>query len=209
MNLPAPEAPDNKKQIPQLLPLAQIARPTSLSATSPGATAGKVLVGLIAVALLGVAVWSSGGFAISGPKHDPLSFKQDASLGENRSIILPVARADWDQAIGQLMTSEADKARVRSGLQNGSLRLGTVTVSDFDAEDGDWVSIIGAGVKQDVQLFKKPFTVTVPYVPGSSVSVIGRVDGGGGDITVSVHVGSSALPLRALKPGESVAVPTP
>lgn len=194
---------------PQLQPLSSSEDRGSLLQRLPDSMSGRVGIGLVAAALLGVAVWSTGLWPDANSLK-PAAVTQQAALQANSgSVIMPVARADWEKAIAQLMTSEADKGRVRAGLENGSLRLGTVTVSDFDAEDGDWVSITGAGVKQDVRLFKKPLTVTIPYLPGGTVSVLGLVDGGGGDITVSIHVGAAAMPLRALKPGEAVQIPTP
>lgn len=198
---------DHHRPQPQLLPSSED-RASSLLRL-PNSALERVGLGLVAAALLGAAVWSTDLWPNGNPSKNLVNTQQAAPRSTGGAVIIPVARADWDNAIARLMASDADKRKVRTGLENGSLRLGTVTVSDFDAEDGDWVRITGAGVKQDIRLFKTPLTVTIPYLPGGTVSVHGLVDGGGGDITVSIHVGAAAMPLRALKPGEAVQIPTP
>ncbi|MEW6397094.1 MAG: hypothetical protein AB1582_21425 [Pseudomonadota bacterium] len=200
---------EGDQPMPQLQPLSSSEDHGSLLQRLPDSLAGRVGMCLVAAALLGVGAWSTGLWPDGNSPRIAVVTQQAGPQAIGGSVIMPVAKADWEKAIDQLMTSDVDKRKVRSGLENGSLRLGTVTVSDFDAEDGDWVSITGAGVKQDVRLFKKPLTVTIPYLPGGTVSVLGLVDGGGGDITVSIHVGAAAMPLRALKPGEAVQIPTP
>ena len=121
----------------------------------------------------------------------------------------PITPAESAQAIGRLMMSGPEKERVSSELAEGKLRLASITVSDSYDEDGDWVRVVAAGFQQDVRLLHRPYTVTVPYVPGMPVSVIGLVDGGGGDITVAVYVGSARLSLRPLKTGEVLQIPAP
>lgn len=208
MSSPMPDASEGDRPAPQPQLLDSPQNRGALFQNLPSPLSGRVGLILVAAALLGAAVWSSGIFRQNPPEN--LVGAQQASLSHHNSTgIVPVAKDDWEQAIGRLMASDADKAKVRSGLHNGTLRLGTITVSDFDAEDGDWVAITGAGVRQDIRLFKKPLTVTIPYLPGGTVSVLGLVDGGGGNITVSIHVGAAGLPLRAIKPGEAVQIPTP
>jgi hypothetical protein len=108
-----------------------------------------------------------------------------------------------------LAVSEADRANIRAAVTAGTMRLAWITVSDYDAEDGDWVTISAGGFKQDVRLFNKPTSVAVPYVPGMPARVTGLIDGQCcHGITVGVHLAGnvSTLPLRQ---GQSIEVPTP
>lgn len=196
---------------PQLQPLPQGPPTGGADGVLGQLLAGRSGIGLAAACLVAVAAWSSGilpGFGPTTPKPPIENMKGQAVPG-GYSMIAAVAAPQFEAAIALLTVSEADKANVRAGLASGKLRIGLVTVSDFDAEDGDWVSVVAAGFRQDLPLFKKPTTIAVPYLPGTGVAVTGLVDGGGGDITVAIHVGASVLPLRAIKRGESVMVPTP
>ncbi len=107
------------------------------------------------------------------------------------------------------MMGGPEKEKVRTELADGKLRLGWITVSDNYEEDGDWVRVGGAGFQQDVRLLHKPYTMAVPYLPGMPVTVTGLVDGGGGDITVSVSVGSAVVSLKPLKTGQVVQISSP
>lgn len=125
------------------------------------------------------------------------------------SLFTPVTAADLDKAISLLALADADKAKVRAEVQKGAMRLALITVVDNDAEDGDWVSVLGAGFRQDIRLFLQPYTVAVPYLPGAPVLVRGLKDGGGGDITVTVMVGAAKLSLKPLKEGETLQLTPP
>ena len=161
-----------------------------------------------AAVLLVAAAVSVGLLGSSGtPNLSSQTQTQHAVIGA--SLMQPVAADESEQAIARLMMSGPEKERVRAELAGGKLRLALITVSDSDEEDGDWVRVAAAGFQQDVRLFHKPYTVAVPYIPGMPVSVIGLVDGGGGDITVAVYVGSARLSLRPLKTGEVLQIPAP
>jgi hypothetical protein len=140
--------------------------------------------------------WSGGGPGASGP----------ASLS---SPIAPVPPAEIGRAIALLTMADAEKAKVQVAVNSGKLKIGFVTVSDSDAEDGDWVSVSSGGFRQDVRLFKQPLVVAVPYLQGQPIRVTGLVDGDGGGITVAVHVGTNVVVLKPLQVGESVEVSTP
>ena len=126
-----------------------------------------------------------------------------------QSLFTRVPLADTDKAIALLALADADKDSIRREVQRGSLRLALITVLDNDAEDGDWISIIAAGYRQDVRLFHKHYTVAVPYLPGSTIAVTGLKDGGGGDITVTVLVGGAKLALKPLKERETIQLTPP
>jgi hypothetical protein len=154
---------------------------------------------LLAAALVSVGLFGAGGV---GQQHR-------AATSPGSSLIRPVAAAETDEAIGRLMMGGPEKEKVRTELADGKLRLGWITVLDNYEEDGDWVRIGGAGFQQDVRLLHKPYTMAVPYLPGMPVTVTGLVDGGGGDITVSVSVGSAVVSLKPLKTGEVVQISSP
>jgi hypothetical protein len=122
-------------------------------------------------------------------------------------LFQPVAAAEIERAIATLAMSDQDRSRVRTAVNGGKARLGWVTVSDAMNEDGDWVAVTGAGFRQDVRLSKRPLLVAVPYAPGTPVTITGLVDGQGGGITLSVHLGGGIVNLKPLQRGESLEVP--
>jgi hypothetical protein len=127
----------------------------------------------------------------------------------NGSLMTQVPAADTEQAIGQLLMSEARKQQVREEVSHDRLRLAWITVSDNITEDGDWIRLEAAGFRQDIRLLNRPYRVAVPYLPGGMASVIGLVDGIDGDITVSVYAGGATVSLKPLKEGETLLLPTP
>ncbi len=155
--------------------------------------------GLLAAALVSVGLF---GPADGGRQHQ-------AAATNASSLIRPIAAGETDQAIGKLMMSGPEKEKVRAEVADGKLRLGWITVSDNFDEDGDWVRVSAAGFRQDVPLKHAPYTMAIPYLPGTPVAVAGLVDGGGGDITVSVYVGTAVLSLKPLKTGEVVQISSP
>ena len=191
---PLPQEPAARPPAEQLVEMVRQAIPFGLG--SQGALIGAGGAILLAAAAMMLGLLPSP-FAASGGAGAP---KQAAGT----SLFQPVAAAELDKAIGLLMLPDADKAKVRADVQRGKLRIALITVSDNDTEDGDWVSISAAGFRQDVRLFHKPYVVAVPYLPGMPVAVTGLKDGGGGDITVAVTVGTTKLPLKPLKEREVV-----
>ncbi|MES1180086.1 MAG: hypothetical protein ABUL43_02705 [Hyphomicrobium sp.] len=159
-----------------------------------------------AAGLLAAAIVSVGLLGSTGPSDKQQGALQETNAG---SLMQPLGSNESDQAIERLMMSAPEKDRVKAQLSAGSLKLAKIIVSDSDDEDGDWVRVSAGGFQQDVRLLHNPYTVIVPYVPGAPMSVIGLVDGGGGDITVAVHAGTGVLSLKPLKPGEVLLVPTP
>jgi hypothetical protein len=129
------------------------------------------------------------------------------STMQSGGLITPVAANDTDRAIQMLGMSDADRAQVQQAVKSGKAQLGWITLSDFATEDGDWVTISGAGFKQDVRLFKKAMTHAVPFTPGTPVTITGLYDPGGG-ITLNAHVGTATVGLKPIVRGESITVPT-
>ena len=127
----------------------------------------------------------------------------------NPSLMTPVTAADTDQAITQLLMTDAQKQQVREEVSRDRVRLAWITVSDNLTEDGDWIRLEAAGFRQDIRLLNRPYRVAVPYLPGGMASVTGLVDGIDGDITVSVDSGGATVSLKPLKQGETLLLATP
>jgi len=164
----------------------------------------STLLWLAGGGLLAAALVSVGLFGVPGGDQ-----KHQTAATSGSSLIRPIGTGETEQAIGRLMMSGPEKEKVRAEVADGKLRLGWITVSDNFDEDGDWVRVSAAGFRQDVLLKHAPFTFAIPYLPGTPVAVTGLVDGGGGDITVSVYVGTAVLSLRPLKTGETLQVSAP
>ena len=124
------------------------------------------------------------------------------------SLLTPVAAADTALAIDNMLMSDGDKQSVRTAVKDNKLQLSWITVSDFDHDDADWVTLSAAGFKQDIRLFKKPITIAIPHVTGMPVTVKGLIDGHNGGVTVAVHINGSLVGLRPLQPGQSLEVAT-
>jgi hypothetical protein len=150
------------------------------------------------------ALVSVGYFGDVGPQPSPSSGVQSSA-----SLLQPVAANDIDRALTHLLMSAADKDKVREGVSRGNLRLAWITLSDNFDEDGDWIRLEAAGFRQDVRLLKRPYLVAVPYLPGSTITVTGLIDGGGGNITAAVYVGAVRVSLKALAQGEVLTIPAP
>ena len=188
--------------LPKLQPLAQPRAPGQQTVFD------RILGDHRALGIAGAALLLMLGAASMGvlPGFGPDT--NDAPKATGTTLISAVPRAEIDAAIALLAMNEADKTKVRAALASGNVRLGRVVVSDSQDEDGDWVRISAANFRQDIRLFHKPHVVIVPYTPGAPVTVTGLIDGGGGNITVSVHVGTGSVGLKPLKPGDAVQVPT-
>jgi len=211
------ERPEHKREMqPQRARPAPTIAPARASAGKHGSSSrrpsGVVLAGLAAGGLLVAAALSVGLIGPFGPRggEDGSDDGKPASAKpQGMTMIRPVVAKDTERAIAALMMTEPQKAEVRTALSDGRLRLGWITVSDVQAEDGDWVRLAAGPFLQDVRLLHKPYTIAVPYMPGMPVTVTGLVDGGGGDITVAVYLGSSQISLKPLKKGEVLQIPSP
>lgn len=182
----------------------------TLDAVAAAVGGRNVLLGFGGALLLAVAAGAVGMFPpFSGSVPQPCCANGPPPGTAGTSLFTPVTAAELDKAIGLLMLADADKAKVRAEVQKGAMRIALITMIDNDAEDGDWVTIAGAGFRQDVRLFHKPYTVAVPYLPGQPVLMTGLKDGGGGDITVTVMVGLAKLSLKPLKERETLQLVPP
>lgn len=82
----------------------------------------------------------------------------------------------------------------------------SVTLWDYDKEDGDIVRVQTSRMALDVTIAKTPFTLEIPYAEGDKLNFIGVRDGGGG-ITASVQVMMKPLPLPPLAVGQTITLP--
>lgn len=185
--------------------------PRSSGAARTGTRTPTPLIagGIAAGALLLAAAVSVGLFDRADTVPQVSGDGRGSPAPKGHSLLTEVRPEQTERAIATLMMTETEKADVRRAIEKGSARLGWITVSDIRAEDGDWVRIAGGPFVQDVRLLHKPYTVAVPYLPGVPISVTGMVDGGGGDITVAVYLGSSQISLKPLKKGETLHLPSP
>ena len=210
-------APNESGGRPALQPsLPQSSRPRAAPAAAGGGSGAAGFKGTSALlwiggaaGLLAAALVSVGFFDTPSAPNSIASVDETRPVNRGTSLMRPVSAAESEQAINKLMMSGPDKQRVRAALAEGKLRLAWVTLSDIQAEDGDWVRFMAGGFRQDVRLLHKAYTIAVPYLPGMPVTVMGLVDGGGGDITVAVYVNSARVSLRPLKKGETLQIPSP
>jgi hypothetical protein len=197
----------------QLQPQLEMRTPAAEAAGAAGAGSARravvIAAGLLALAAIGAGVVFSPLLRGDAPSSDNRSPPSDNGSGSGTSLFTRVPAGDVERALAMLALTAVDKGKVRELVKAGTMRLAWVTVSDFDEEDGDWVAIAAGGFRQDVRLFKTPLTIAVPYLPGVPARVIGLIDGGGGGITVAVHVGGHLFSLKPLQIGESIEVPTP
>jgi hypothetical protein len=175
---------------------------------------GKIGFGVIALLALGgiaTGILSFPGYEPERvPPTTPVAIEEQQPKPQLMpSLIRPAAAAEVEQAIGAILGTDADKARLRGEIASGRTRIGWLTVLDSDVEDGDWVTVSSAGVSQQVRLYHAPTTIAVPYAPGVPVTVTGMVDGDGKSITVAVRAGTNTFVLAPMQPGTSVQVPTP
>lgn len=127
----------------------------------------------------------------------------------SQSLMQKVQPSEVERAIESMLIPDADKLRLRSEVASDDTRIAWIAVSDWDFQDGDWVTVTGAGYSQNIRLFHAPTTVAVPYRQGIPVTVTGHIDGDNRGITAAVHVGGGRFPLAHMRIGTSVQVPTP
>jgi hypothetical protein len=114
-----------------------------------------------------------------------------------------------DHVLAMLTMPPADKERLRSQLQNSSVRIGGVTLWDTFDEDSDVIRISAAGFSQELKIQHIPKRFFVPYLPGASVRLEAVTDGGGGGVTLGVSTSLGKLPLPHLQPGQSLEIALP
>jgi hypothetical protein len=191
----------------QILPEPQPEAELEPQAQGPS-KAGWVLGALAGVALLAGIGYSAGLFS-SAPSPAPAAITAVAPAQQGFSLLQPVSASDQASAVQNLLMSDADKSKVAKAVQNGSTRLAWLALSDSGAEDGDIVTISGAGFSQIVPLLKKQTHLAVPYTPGTPLKVVATKDGYSPGVTVAVYVGGSVFRLKTMKEGETIEIASP
>ena len=169
---------------------------------------GWFLGALVGVALLAGIGYSTGVFSPAS-EPAPAVATAVAPAQQGFSMLQKVGVADRDSALQKLMMSDADRNNVAKAVQNGSAQLALLALSDSGTEDGDVVTISGAGFNQTVPLLKKQTVLAVPYVPGTPIKVLATKDGFDPGVTVAVYVGGSVFKLRSMKEGETIEIASP
>jgi hypothetical protein len=170
---------------------------------------GWILSALVGVALLAGVGYQTGLFS-PAPEPAPAPVTATAPTQQQGfSLLQPVSAADQASAMQSLMMSDADKGNVAKAVQGGGARLAWLALSDSGAEDGDIVTISGAGFSQTVPLLKKQTHLAVPYIPGTPIRVFGTKDGSSPGITVAVYAGGNVFKLKTMREGETIEIASP
>jgi hypothetical protein len=194
-----------------MLPEPQLEPELEREASRGSSKAGWVLGALAGVALLAGIGYSAGLFS-SAPGSAPAPAAITATAPAQQqgfSLLQTVGAADRASAVQNLLMSDADKNNVSKAVQSGATRLAWLALSDSGAEDGDVVTISGAGFSQTVSLLKKQTRLAVPYIPGTPIKVFATKDGSSPGVTVAVYVGESVFRLKTMKEGETIEIASP
>lgn len=171
--------------------------------------AGWVLGALAGIALLAGIGYSAGMFS-PAPSSIPTAVTATAPAQQSGfSFLQKIAAADQGSALQALRMSDADKGKATQAIQSGNTRLAWLSLADSGAEDGDIVTISGAGFSQTVPLLTKQTRLAVPYIPGTPIKVFATKDGSSPGVTVAVYVGGSVFKLKTMKEGDTVEIASP
>src|ERR1700709_1717326 len=171
--------------------------------------AGWFFSALLGVALLAGVGYSSGLFL---PAPEPESAAINATTPAQQqgfSMLQKVGTSDQASALQSLVMSDSDRNNVTKAVQNHSVQLAWLALSDSGQEDGDIVTISRAGFSQRVPLLKKQTRLAVPYTPGTPIRVFATKDGFSPGVTTAVHVGESVFILKTMKEGETIEIASP
>jgi hypothetical protein len=136
------------------------------------------------------ALWSS----VAGLTLRP----QPAQLDDPRSFA---------RAVAGMREPPAEAARLIRTARAEGRRITILTLWDNMDEDGDIVDVRIGAQFWTVRLRTEPTALTVIYVPGETITLTGRVDGGGGGVTAGIGLNTGPLPLPPLAVGQSVTLP--
>jgi hypothetical protein len=193
---------------PEPIPLEPQPEPElePVAATGPS-KAGWFFAALVGAALL--AGYSAGMFS-PAPSSAPAPITATAPAQQKDfSLLQTVTAADQRAALQSLMMANAEKDKVTQAVQSGNTRLAWLALSDSGEEDGDIVTISGAGFSQTVPLLKKQTRLAVPYTPGTPIKVVATKDGSSPGVTVAVYSGGNVFRLRTMKEGQTIEIASP
>jgi hypothetical protein len=189
---------------PQLLEPQRLAAPRLRGAAI-------LVVGIVGAALVvGTGLWT-----LIGTNSDKgaAALTEIVSHASASSFLVPIdtSRPELlDGAIAALRLNYAERQHIRDEVLAGRLRLGATMAWDWDAEDGDVVSLTSAGFVQTVSLLNAPQLVVIPYAGDATpLLVTGVHDGDDMGITAAVGTPANPFKLRALRTGEVTQVGMP
>jgi hypothetical protein len=193
-------------------PAAMEPQPEPELLPSSGASHKGWIAGAVIGAILLAGVGYSSGLFTSDPAAAPPSATATSAapaVSQGFSLLQPVTPAEQGAALQDLVMNDADKGAATKAVQSGAARLAWLAFSDSGTEDGDIVSITGAGFNQTVPLLKKQTRLAVPYMPGAPIKVFAKKDGFAPGVTVAVYVGGSVFKLKTMKEGEMIEIAAP
>ncbi|TCQ02090.1 hypothetical protein C8J34_12212 [Rhizobium sp. PP-F2F-G36] len=191
---------------PHRLPDDPQAKPEEPQAGASGRQGWRVgwaaLAGLVVAAGIGIATQprSSGDQMLTDiAKAERMkAFKAHGPLQLSR--VPDAARAETLRQMG--MAPQARQALERD-LDEGRVHLGWLTLWDDQVQDGDAISVAGAGFSRTIALTKQPQQIAVPIGASGDPFVVTGVRDGGAGITVAATSNSSRVPLPVMAPGET------
>lgn len=201
---PSQARPDSQSGGPELLP------PLLLK---PALITPVIIGGTVAA---GVFFWA---FANGGPGFltaseqnqkapPPPIVLQAADYPGSVMPLEPALAAGSKHVMAALVMPEPEKNRLKAALDASRVRIGAITLWDNVHEDGDVVTVSGAGFTQDLLILHKPVTFFVPYSPGGVVTIHGSRDGGGG-ITLGLRTALGDQRLPPLATGQTIEIQIP
>ena len=199
--------PEPDSMPPELQPEMQLE--PELERDGGGGLGRWVLGALVGAALLAGIGYSAGLFS---PEPEPAPVAITATVPAQQqgfSMLQTVGAADQASAVQSLVMSDAEKIKVTKAVQSGATQLAWLAFSDSGTEDGDIITISGAGFSQTVPLLKKQTRLAVPYMPGTPIRVFATKDGFAPGVTVAVYAGGSVFRLKTMKEGETIEIASP
>lgn len=166
----------------------------------------------VAALVFGLAV---GAYWISGGKDpEPSQAEIDArtqqyqqGLAQVGGVIgLPVVKESELKEALATISSDQDRQKLATQVQQKQTTLVWVTLWDTAAEDGDVVRVTSDGFSQEVLIRHNPTKVAVPLPSSGTVAVTGSYDGGGG-ITLGILSNSSKILMPYVRVGQVINVP--
>jgi hypothetical protein len=175
-----------------------------LLAHSPLRIMPMTIAGLAAVAAAAATIW------LAGPAWQTATNAVPASPADlsDRTVteIDPADRAAVAAAVSMLRLPEPQRRQIEQEIARRERRIGWIVLVDSMDPDGDIVAVESDGLIQQVVLSKAWLPVAVPLGGNGPIGITAVHDGGGGGTTVALATRRGPVTLRALLPGERIAV---
>lgn len=122
------------------------------------------------------------------------------------TFVSPDDRASIAAAVAALKVSPPQRVEIEQAVIERRRRLAWIVFTDSMDPDGDTIAVEASGLTQQVVLTKSWTPVAITLADSGSINVTALRDGGGGGITVAFATRTGTMPIRILRPGESVEV---